>query len=398
MDTRQMFADHVMGTYMRSGPVFVKGKGSWLWDEDGKKYLDLFPGWGVGILGHAHPAVARAIAQQAKTLIHLPNNLYTPNQAMAAKELIEASFGEGKVFFCNSGAEAIEGSLKLSRAYGKAKNKTGIISMDKSFHGRTMGALSVTAQAKYQDPFRPLVGDVKSVPFNDIEALEKAVTDTTAAILLEPIQGEGGVNIADEEYLRKVRALRDEREIVLIFDEVQTGMGRTGKMFAFQYFGVEPDVIALSKGLGAGFPVGCFIAKPKFAEILKPGMHASTFGGSSLATAAVMATLDAIKDEKVLDNVNKKCSKLKERLSRLKKECSCVKDVRGVGLMWAIELDVPARPLYNAMMERGVIMNVTHETIMRILPALNISDRDFNHAFSIFEEELTKFNAALKRG
>jgi acetylornithine/N-succinyldiaminopimelate aminotransferase len=260
-----------------------------------------------------------------------------------------------------------------------------------------MGALSCTAQAKYQDPFRPLVGDITSVPFNDFEALYKAVTPTTAAILLEPIQGEGGVNIADEEYLRKVRALCDEKDIALIFDEVQTGMGRTGKMFACQYFGVYPDIMALSKGLGAGFPVGCFIARPKFADILKPGMHASTFGGSSLATAAVLATLETIREEKILDNVNKKCAKLKERLTRLKKECSCIKDVRGVGLMWAVEFDVPVRPLYNAIMERGVIMNVTHDTMMRVLPALNISDKDFNYALAIFEEEAKKFDAAQKR-
>lgn len=392
---KKCFSDYVMGTYTRSGAVFVKGKGSYLFDEDGKKYIDFFPGWGVGILGHAHSKVAKAIADQAKELIHVPNNLYSPNQALCAKELIKASFKKGKVFFCNSGAESVEAAIKLAKAYGKAKGRTEIIAMEKSFHGRTIGALSVTVQGKKQNLFKPLLSGIKSAKFNDFTSFKSLVTKKTAAVILEPIQGEGGVNIASKEYLQKVRDFCTKNDIVLIFDEVQTGMARTGKMFAYQYFGVEPDLFTLSKGLGAGFPIGCIVVSKKFEEVLKPGMHASTFGGSPLASKAVLAVLETIKEEKVLQNVKKKEKVLATRLGALKDNCKCVKDVRGVGLMWAVELNTAAKPVYDALMEKKMITNVSHETIMRIMPALNIDDKAFDKGLTMLEKAIISFDKKI---
>lgn len=389
---KKTFDDYVMGTYTRTGPVFVKGKGSYLFDEDKNKYLDFFPGWGVGILGHAHAAVAKDIATQAKQLIHVPNNLYSPNQALCAKELIKASFKKGKVFFCNSGAESVEAAVKLAKAYGSDKKKTEIIAMKKSFHGRTIGALSCTVQDQKQGPFQPLLKGIKSAEFGDFESFKAQVTAKTAAVILEPIQGEGGVNIATKEYLQKMREFCTNNDILLIFDEVQTGMARTGKMFAYQYFGVEPDLFTLSKGLGAGFPIGCIVVSEKFETVLKPGMHASTFGGSPLATAAVLAVLKAIKEEKVLANVKKKEKVMAKRLNALKKECSCIKDVRGVGLMWAVELNDNAKPVYDELMTRKMITNVSHNTVMRVMPALNINDKDFDKGLSMFEAAIRNFD------
>src|SRR5205085_7075270 len=282
--------DYILPTYTRIPAIFVKGKGSTLTDIDGKKYLDFFPGWGVNNVGHCHPKVMAAVRDQIDKLIHIPNNLYHPHQAKLAKEIIKTSF-PGKVFFGNSGAEAAEGAIKLSRAYGVTprngvSRRYEIITMQKSFHGRTMGALSATGQPKHQEGFDPLVPGFKTVPFNDLNVLKTAITPQTIAIMLELVQGEGGINVADKNYVQEIRKICDEKDILLIFDEVQTAMGRTGEMFAFKHYKVLPDVMMLAKALGGGLPIGALVVGQKFTEILKPGMHASTFGGSPLVCKA----------------------------------------------------------------------------------------------------------------
>ncbi|HOL22811.1 MAG TPA: aminotransferase class III-fold pyridoxal phosphate-dependent enzyme, partial [bacterium] len=253
-DTFQNYNNYVIGSYTRSGIVFVKGKGSYLWDIDGKKYIDFFPGWGVSGLGHCHPSIVKAIKKQAEQLIHIANNHYHPWQGLLAKKLSELSFG-GKTFFCNSGAEANEAAIKLARLYGREKGKYKIISMENSFHGRTLATVTMTGQAKYSKPFEPLPAGFSSVPFNDFDKLVSAVDKETAGIIIEPVQGEGGINVAEKEYLKKVRALCNEKDVLLIFDEVQTGFGRTGKLFAYQNFDVVPDIMTLAKTMGGGFPV-----------------------------------------------------------------------------------------------------------------------------------------------
>ena len=282
---------YVMNTYARSPLVITKAKGSRVWDVEGREYLDLFPGWGVSGLGYNHPWVMTALRGQAGRVAHVSNNYYHPLQAKAAKRLIEASF-EGRVFFTNSGAEAVETAVKLAHRWGQGRYE--IITMERSFHGRTMAALSATGQRKYQQGFEPLVPGFVHVPFNDLDAVARALTQQTCAVLVEPIQGEGGVRVARDEYLAGLRRLCDERNLLLIFDEVQTGMGRTGTWFGYQHSGVAPDVLLLGKMLGGGFPIGAVVAKPAVAELLTPGTHATTFGGSPLGCACILAVFEAI--------------------------------------------------------------------------------------------------------
>ncbi|MDD4955731.1 MAG: aminotransferase class III-fold pyridoxal phosphate-dependent enzyme, partial [Candidatus Omnitrophica bacterium] len=293
-DVKQLFSDYSLNTYKRVGPVFVKGKGSYLWDSEGKKYLDLFPGWGVSILGHCHPKIVKAIKEQAGKLIHLPNNLFQEEQALAAKEIVKNSF-PAKVFFANSGAEAIEAAIKLTRLYGSKTGTYEVITMKNSFHGRTFGALSATGQAKYKDPFKPILPWFKEAVFNDFESFKSLVNDKTVAVILELIQGEGGVNIASKEYVTKLKEYCKEHDLLFIADEVQTGMARTGKLFSYQNYGITPDAFVLFKGLGAGVSVSAFVVKNEIADLFKPGLHASTFGGSPLITAVTLEVFDIIK-------------------------------------------------------------------------------------------------------
>ncbi|MDD5505789.1 MAG: aminotransferase class III-fold pyridoxal phosphate-dependent enzyme, partial [Candidatus Omnitrophica bacterium] len=274
----QVYKENIMPTYNKEPLVFVKGKGSRLWDINGKVYLDFFPGWGVGSLGHCHPKVMQGIRDQVGKLIFVPNNYYHPFQAKLAKELIYCSF-PGKVFFANSGAEANEGAIKLARKFGAPSGKYEIITFENAFHGRTLATLAATGQKKYQDGFCPMPDGFKQVNFNDISAFKQALTDKTVAVLLELVQGEGGVNIADKEFVLTLRKICDEKKILLIIDEVQTGIGRTGKMFCYQHYGITPDVMTLAKALAGGLPMGAIIAKKEFSDLFAPGMHASTFGG-----------------------------------------------------------------------------------------------------------------------
>ncbi len=373
---------YVMDNYVRTPLVITKGKGSRVWDAEGKQYLDLFPGWGVSGLGHNHRWVMRALRGQSMRLAHVANNYYHPTQAKAAEALIKRSF-DGKVFFCNSGAEAVETAIKIARKWGKGRPE--IIVMERAFHGRTMGALSAT-QARYQEGFEPVVPGFVRVPFGDLAAVKAALTPDTVAVLAEPIQGEGGINVPDKSFLTGLRKLCDEKNLLLMFDEVQTGMGRTGEWFAFQHFGVTPDVMMLAKALGGGFPVGAVVAGPKAAAVLTPGTHATTFGGSGLASACVLAVIEAIEKEKLLARVKLLSGRAFRRLEKLKAESSIIREIRGVGFMIGIELSVDGRPIVEAARRRGLLVNCTQGTVIRMLPALTITRLELDRAITILSD------------
>jgi len=380
------YNDYILSTYTRIPGIFVKAKGMMLVDIDGKKYLDFFPGWGVSNVGHCHPKVMSAVRDQIGKLIHLPNNLYHPQQAKLAKEIIRLSF-KGKAFFCNSGAEACEAAIKLSRIFGEGK-RFEIITMENSFHGRTLGALSATGQKKYQNGFAPLIPGFRTVPFNDIEAVKSAINTATVAIMLELVQGEGGVNIATKEYVQQLRKICDEKNILLIVDEVQTGIGRTGEMFAFQHYGITPDVMILAKSLGGGLPIGVMVAKKSIADILKPGMHASTFGGSPVICKAALGVFEAIEKEKMLKNAKAMNIYVMQKLYDLKTQSSCIKDVRALGLMIGIELTIEGKPIVEECFKNGLIINCTQGNILRIMPALNVTKKQINKALFIIQSAL----------
>ncbi len=395
MTTQELIAQYdryVMNTYVRSPVVFVKGKGSRVWDLEGHEYLDLFPGWGVSGLGHCHPWVMKALRGQSTRLIHVPNNYYHPTQWRLARKLVEASF-DGKVFFANSGAEVVEAAIKLTRRWGHTAGANGsarteIIVMEQAFHGRTTGALSATGQTKHQEGFEPLLPGFVRVPFNELAAVERAITATTVAILLEPIQGEGGVRVASDEFLRGVRKLADARRLLVIYDEVQTGMGRTGKLFAYQHSGLAPDILLLAKTLGGGFPLGAMIAKRTIADVLTPGTHASTFGGSPLACACGLAVFEAIERQGLLERAARFGDVIMRRLTALKTRCPIVRDVRGRGLMIGIELSVDGGPIVEACRAHRLLINCTQERVLRLLPAMTITRAQLDRALAILEEVL----------
>ncbi|MEI8344784.1 MAG: acetylornithine transaminase [Candidatus Omnitrophota bacterium] len=398
MDFRKVirhYYDYVIPSYTRTPLVFARGRGIKLWDAHGDEYLDFFPGWAVSGIGHCHKRVVEAIKRQAEQLIHVSNNFYHEPQAILAETIIRHSF-DGKVFFCNSGAEANEGAFKLARKLGNpAKNE--IIAMDHSFHGRTLAAITATGQPKHWVGFEPLPAGFKHVPYNDLETLEKALTERTAAIILEPIQGEGGVRVADEHYLKSVRRLCDERKILLIFDEVQTGMGRTGRMFCFQNFGVTPDVMTLAKTLGGGFPIGAVVAKRSIADTLGPGTHASTFGGNPLACAAALAVFETIEKEKLLHNAVMMGAYLFKRLHEIAKKHVCIRQVRGLCLMAGLELNVEGKSVAEACLERRLLINCTQGNVLRLMPPLIVRKQDIDRALKILEEVLTDLEAGRLR-
>ena len=379
---------YILSTYTRTPAIFVKGKGMTLTDIDGKKYLDFFPGWGVNNVGHCHPKVMSAVRDQISKLIHVPNNFYIINQVKLAKEIIRCSF-PGKVFFCNSGAEGCEAAIKFARVYGKGE-RNEIITMKKSFHGRTLGALAATGQPKYQQGFDPLPKGFISVDFNDINAVKSAINPKTVAIMLELVQGEGGVNIATKQYIENLRKICDEKDILLIFDEVQTGMGRTGEMFAFKSYSVQPDLMVLAKGLGGGLPIGALVAKNKIADTFKPGMHASTFGGSPLVTKAALGTFKAIHSDKMLKNAKTLSKYIIDKLQKLKNKFDCIVDVRGLGLMIGIELNIEGKDIFEECFNNGLIINCTQGNILRFMPALNVTKKQADKALFILEKALEK--------
>jgi predicted acetylornithine/succinylornithine family transaminase len=370
--------------------TLVHGEGSYVWDAEGKRYLDLFPGWGCNILGHCPPPVVKAIQRQIEHLIHIPNTWYTESQGDFAEAIVEHSFG--KVFFANSGAEANEGAIKLARLHysgnSAVPSKYRIITFENGFHGRTFGAVTATAQPKYHEGLGPLLPGFKYAPFNDLEAVKSLVDDETCAILLEPVQGEGGVNIADDAFLQGLRQLCDERNMLLIFDEVQTGMGRTGKWFGYQHSGVQPDIMTMAKGIAAGVACGAIICQDHLAASLRPGMHASTFGGNPLAMAAGIATVKMIEDEGLLEHCQKMSDRFRQRFEALKGTLPIIKQIRTCGMMIGVELSIPATPAVAKCMERGVLINATHDTVVRLLPALNISPQQVDQGCDVLAETL----------
>lgn len=384
------YDEYILSTYTRMPGIFVKGKGMTLTDIDGKKYLDYFPGWGVSNVGHCHPKVMSAVRDQVDKMIHIPNNLFHPHQVKLAKEIVRWSF-PAKVFFGNSGAEACEGAIKFCRAYGGG-NRYEIITMENSFHGRTLGALSATGQKKYQQGFAPLMEGFKTVPFNDINALKSAITDKTVGIMLELIQGEGGVNVAGKEYVKEIRKICDEKNILLVFDEVQTGIGRTGEMFCFKNYGVVPDIMILAKSLGGGLPIGAMVVKKELADIFKPGMHASTFGGSPLVCKAALGVFRAITSDKMLKNAKAMSEYIFKKANDLKNKFSCIREVRGIGLMVGIELTIPGKAIVEECFQNGLIINCTHETVLRLMPALNVTKKQTDKAFDMIGKALAKVN------
>ena len=386
---------HVMHTYVRSPLVITKAKGSRVWDVEGHEYLDLFPGWGVGGLGYNHPWIMTAIRGQAGRIVHLSNNYYHPLQARAAKQLVDVSF-DGKVFFSNSGAEAVETAIKLARRWGNTAKGAGggtggrhdIIVMEQSFHGRTMAALSATGQSKLQQGFEPLVPGFVRVPFNDAAAIEAAITPQTCAVLLEPIQGEGGVHVGSTQFLQEVRRLCDAHQLLFIVDEVQSGMGRTGSWFAYQESGVEPDLLLLAKTLGGGFPIGAVVAKRAVADVLSPGTHATTYGGSPLGCVCVLAVFEAIKKQKLFARVATLSAALFTRLGALQQRLPIIREVRGRGFMVGIELTIDGRPIVEAARAKRLLINCTQGRVLRLLPAMTITKTQLDRGLSILEDIL----------
>jgi len=388
----QEYEEYVLNTYTRNPVVAVRGEGSWLWDVSGRKYLDFFPGWGVSGLGHCHPGVVEAIREQAGRLLHMPNNFYSEWQGRLAREIIEKSF-PGKVFFGNSGAEANEGALKLARRFGEPEGRFEIITMKSSFHGRSLATITATGQDKYHSGFGPLIPGFHYIPFNDPGALEKALTERTAAVMLELVQGEGGVHPARPDFARAVREICDREKILMIVDEVQTGMGRTGEYFAFQNYGIEPDLMTLAKALGGGVPIGAMVVKERFAEYLPPGTHASTFGGSPLVCAAGLAVFRVMEEENIMDNVRRMGEYLRRKLEDLRREFGLIKEVRGLGLMLGMELDRECKPVVDRCLEKGLIINCTSGNVLRVMPACNIRQEEIDQAVAIIRDSLLEASA-----
>lgn len=379
----ELYKNYVMPTYSRVPLVLVKGKGSRVWDSDGREYLDFFPGWAVSGLGHCHPKVTAAIKRQAGKILHVSNNFLNELQGRLAALVIKNSF-DGKVFFSNSGAEANEGAIKLSRKYGSPTGRYEIITMEKSFHGRTMACITATGQDKVKIGFEPLLEGFRTVPFNDLEAVRSAITDKTIGIMLEPIQGEGGINVADRGYLQALRKLCDEKDMLLIFDEVQTGMGRTGEMFCFKNFGVMPDIMTLAKAMGSGVPIGAVVAARRIADTLGPGTHATTFGGSPIVCSAAIATFEAIEAEHLLDNANEMGKYLAEKLNGLKKKYpSIIKEIRGAALMIGIQLHVEGDAIAADCRAAGLLINCTQKNILRVMPPIVVNKAQINKAVRI---------------
>lgn len=386
-DVIEQYDRYVMNTYVRQPLVLVKGKGSRVWDLDGHEYLDLFPGWGVSGVGHCHPWVMKAVRGQSTRLVHVPNNFYHQAQWKLAKALVDLSF-DGTVFFGNSGAEVVEAAIKLTRKWGSAAGRHEIIVMEQSFHGRTTGAISATGQPAYQRGFEPLLPGFVRVPFNELEAVERAISLKTAAIMLEPIQGEGGVRVADDEFLRGVRRLAERHRLLVIFDEIQTGLGRTGTMFAYQHSGVVPDILLLAKTLGGGFPIGAMIAARSVSEVLGPGTHATTFGGSPLACACGLAVLEVIHKKQLLARVSSFGHVARERLSAFKGRCPIIREIRGRGLMIGMELTTDGRPIVEACRAKRLLINCTQQRVLRLLPAMTITRAQLDRGLDILEDVL----------
>ncbi|WP_437201225.1 aspartate aminotransferase family protein [Planctomicrobium sp. SH664] len=390
-ETMDLFERYVIPNYRRYPISLVRGEGSRVWDAEGNGYLDLFPGWGCNILGYSPQRVIDAVREQVGKLIHVPNTWHTEAQGEFAEALCTRSFG--KAFFCNSGAESIEGAIKLARL-ATPKEKYKVITFENGFHGRTFAAVTATAQPKYHEGFAPLVAGFSYAPHNDLEAVRNLIDAETCAILIEPVQGEGGVNLPAPGFLQGLRDLCDEHGLLLIFDEVQTGMGRTGNWFGYQTFGVQPDILTMAKGIAAGVACGAIIARSEVASFLRPGIHASTFGGNPLAMVAGLATVQTIEDEGLLQHSLEMSERFRQHFLALQQELPIIAEIRVCGMMIGIELTIDATPAVRHCLERGLLINATHDTVVRLLPALNITAEEVEQGCATLTEVLKEMSAA----
>ncbi len=389
--TAALFEQYVIPNYKRFPLSLVRGEGSWVWDDQGEKYLDFFPGWGCNLLGHCPPAIVKAVQEQVAELIHVPNTWHMEAQGQWAKLLSERSFG-GQAFFCNSGTEANEAAIKLARLH-TPRERYKIITFEGGFHGRTWAAVSATAQPKYHDGIGPLAPGFVYAPFGDLDAVRAKVDGETAAIMVEPIQGEGGIRIPPAGFLEGLRKIADENGLLLIFDEVQAGCGRTGKWFAYENFDVTPDVMTLAKSLCGGVAGGAMLAKKEVAASLRPGMHAATFGGNPLAARAGIATIETIENEGLLAAAEARGSLFRKLLEPLVAELPHVREVRQIGLMIGVELTVDATPLVQECMDRRLLINVTQGNVIRLLPAMTISEDEVRDGCATLVDALRRFKA-----
>jgi acetylornithine/N-succinyldiaminopimelate aminotransferase len=387
---------YLLQTYNRYPVVLSRGKGVFLYDLEGKRYLDFVAGLGVNALGHAHPRIVKTIREQAAKLIHVSNLYYHEYQGLLAEKLCTlsgSSSGINRAFFSNSGTEAIEGSIKLARLAGHRAGgdaKSRLVALDGSYHGRTFGALSLTGQDKHRKGFEPLLEEVTFVARNDVEALRAAVDDNTCAIVLEPIFGEGGIYECSREFLGECRTLADRHRAALIFDEIQCGLGRTGTIFAFQSFGVTPDIVAIAKPIAAGLPLGAFLAKEEFATAISPGQHGTTFGGGPLACRVALEFLAIVEEEQLLENVNRVGAYLQQELKGLVEKRAAAQEVRGRGFIQGIQLDIPARPVVDAALEQGVLFNSTQDTVVRFLPPFLLQEKHVDKGIRLLKKLLGK--------
>jgi acetylornithine/N-succinyldiaminopimelate aminotransferase len=384
----ELFDDFVIGNYTRFPVCLVRGEESQVWDAEGRRYLDFFPGWGCCLLGHCPRRVVEAVKEQVAQLIHVPNTWYTAPQGLLGKALSERTGFGGKCFFCNSGTEAVEAAIKVARLHGKPNGRYKIISCIDSFHGRTFGALSATGQPKYHQGLDPLLAGFKYAPFGDVEALAKLIDNETCGLLVETIQGEGGVNLPPPGFLKGMRELADKHNLLLIFDEVQAGMGRTGRWFAYQHWDVPPDAVTLAKALAGGVACGGLVVRDKFADLLKPGTHAATFGGNPLACRAALAAIETIEEDGLLERATEIGERFRGHFEKLKQRCPLIQDIRIQGAMIGVELSVPGAAIVDACLGRGLLINCTHTTVLRLLPALTLTDELIDEGCGILEEVL----------
>jgi predicted acetylornithine/succinylornithine family transaminase len=386
--TIEQFSKFVIGNYTRYPVCLTRGEGSLVWDAEGNRYIDFFPGWGCNLIGHCPPRVVEAVRDQVGKLIHVPNTWYMEAQGQLAEALSNRTDFAGKCFFCNSGAEANEAAIKLARLNGADRKRYKIITFLDSFHGRTMGALSATGQPKYHAGVQPMLAGFRHAPFGDLAAAERLIDDETIGIMLEPIQGEGGVNVAPSGFLEGLRRLCDDRGLLLILDEVQSGMGRTGKWYAHQHWDVRPDMITLAKAVAGGVALGGLVARPEVAEKLVPGTHAATFGGNPIACRAALATIETIESENLLARADMLERMFRERFESLKSRCPLIREIRAKGAMIGIELTAPGADVVKRCLERRLLINCTHQTVLRLLPALNLPENLFDEGCAILEEAI----------
>jgi len=388
-DYQKIDKKHYLPTYKRFSLTITKGKGSKVWDSEGNEYIDALAGIAVNSLGHSHPKVVEAIKNQAEKLIHISNFYLTEPQALLSEKLAELS-GMPRVFFGNSGAEANEGAIKIARKYAHTNNRGGeIISFEGCFHGRTLATIA-TGKLSMQQGFEPIPAGFKTAPFNDIETLKSMISEQTAAIIIEPIQGEGGINVVDKKFMKQIRTLCDENNIVLIFDEIQCGVGRTGYFFAKEYFGIQPDILTSAKALGSGVPISAILTTEKISEVIKPGDHGTTFGGNALATAASLAAVNTIEQENLPKQATEKGKWFINKIKENNPEAIGIKEIRGMGLMLGFEFDREAKPIVEEMMKNGVLANATSDTVLRIVPPLNISYEDLQTVVEVMIKSAKK--------